>query len=241
MGKAVSTHKKSDPVTKNKESTFSPTFFVSMALYLTLIVIAGFWPTYFQPLLYGEAPGHPKGLVESTLVIHIHGLVMLGWMGLLLFQATLIASGKTRKHMRIGEYGAIFGILVFLVGLLIVFMQVLNGVQQGIITWTQAPLFAWPSEIELLQFAILLYLGYRFRKKPTAHKRYMLFATMVLITAAINRMDYLLGPWSAEIMAAAMVVPIFSYDIYSERRIHQATYIGTGILSLFFIAKVFLE
>lgn len=241
MGEAVNTNQGSDLITKSKGSAFSLTFFVGMAIYFTLIVIVGFWPTYFGPLFSEEAPGHPKGLVESTLVIHVHGLVMLGWMGLLLSQTTLVAGGKTRTHKRIGRYGAIFGIVVFLAGLLITFMQMLNGVQEGVVTWAGALLLAWPSEIELLQFAILLYLGYRFRKQPTAHKRYMLFATMVLITAATNRMGYLLGAWSSEIMGVAMVTPVFCYDLYTKRRIYPATLIGTGILSLFFIAKVFME
>lgn len=69
----------------------------------------------------------------------------------------------------------------------------------------------------------------------------MLFATMVLITAATSRMDYLLGVWSAEIMAVAMVAPVFVYDLYAKRKIHPATLIGTGVFSLFFIPKVFME
>ena len=50
-----------------------------------------------------------------------------------------------------------------------------------------------------------------------------MFATMVLITAAISRMNYLLGSWSTEIMAVTIVAPVFVYDLYTERRIHPAT------------------
>lgn len=225
----------------NKGPTFAPTFFSGMAVYLILIVIAGFWPTYFGPLFSEEAPGHPKGLVDSTWVIHLHGLAMLGWMGLLLFQTALVAREKPSVHMRIGRYGAIFGILVFLSGLLITFVQMRNGLQEGVVTWSGAFLLAWPSEVELLQFSLLLYLGYRFRSQPETHKRYMLFATMVLITAATSRMEYLLGTWSTELMAIPLVAPVFFYDLHTKRRIHQATLIGTGILSLLFIAKAILK
>ncbi|WP_445666602.1 hypothetical protein [Fodinibius sp. AD559] len=73
----VSANKTSDIATKNKESTFSLTFFVGMAIYLTVIVIAGFWPTYFGPYFSGEEVGHPKSLIENTLILHVHGLIML--------------------------------------------------------------------------------------------------------------------------------------------------------------------
>lgn len=142
--------------------------------------------------------------------------------------------------MRRGYYVAAFGIVVFLSGLLIIYAQGQSFVQEGVVTWSGVPMLAWPSEVEMIQFPILLYLGYRFRKSPATHKRYMLFATMVLITAAISRMDYLLGAWSTEIMAVAMVGPVFVFDLYTEHRIHPTTLIGTGIFSLHFVARVFL-
>jgi len=47
-------------------------FYVGIALFMTAIVVAGFWPSYFGPLFHGN--------VARPWVIQLHGLVFVGWM-----------------------------------------------------------------------------------------------------------------------------------------------------------------
>lgn len=117
-------HVKTSAHVNRYEETSSPRlFYGGMALLLTAIVFAGFWPTYFDPLLSGDVPGHPQGMIEISWPIHLHAAVFVGWMALLLAQAGLVARGKARTHMRFGQYGAAFGLLVILVGVFITFVQ----------------------------------------------------------------------------------------------------------------------
>lgn len=214
-------------------------FWVGMALLLIVVVILGFWPTYFGPLLSGGAPGHPKGFVESAPVIHVHGLVFLGWMALLLTQTVLVAIGTPQTHMRLGHYVATFGLVVVVIGAYITYASLENFASLST-TWGEMMLVSWQSVETMVQFSGLLGLGYVYRPSPRAHKRYMFFATVALVYAATDRMGYLLGPWCAEIMFPVVVGPIFGYDLYTERRIRLATLIGTAILLPHFLLRAVL-
>lgn len=241
----MSTKTQDNPTTarvdRGQETSSSRLFFVGMALLLMVIVFAGFWPTYFGPLLSDEAPGHPQGMLETSWIMHLHGTIFLAWLVILLSQATLISQGRTRTHMRLGRLGVGLGVVVFLVGLLVTFQQMRRFVSEGLATWAETPVAAWRSLTTIAQFAILLGLGYAYRMRPPAHKRYMIFATIALVQAATSRMAYLLGPWSMEIMFVVMVGPIFAYDCYHKSRIRLATMVGTGVLLLFFVLRPLLE
>lgn len=223
-----------------REDMLPRLFWVGMVLLMIAVVILGFWPTYFGLLLSGEPPGHPKGLVESSRVIHIHGMVFLGWMALLLAQAGLVSRGRTRAHRLLGQYVATFGLLVVGVGAYITFVQLQNFASAST-TWGELLLVAWPSLETITQFAVLLALGWVYRTSPEAHKRYMLLATVALLYAATDRMGYLLGPWCAEIMFPVTVGPIFAYDLYAEGRVRAATLIGTAILLPHFALRALLS
>lgn len=241
MGEAVNINQGSDLITRNRESTFSLTFFVGMAIYLTLIVIVGFWPTYFGNLFLGQEPVD-FGLVEISWEIHFHTVVFMAWMVLLLTQTFWVARDNTKTHTKLGKYGFLLGIFMVAVGLFMTFVQTEAAVAQNLITWSEVfpVIFATNSFVSISQFAILIALGYYFRTHPAAHKRYMLFATIVLVNAATSRWSILIGEWSNEIIHILMLGPIWVYDLYNDRRIHQATLIGTGIVSIYFLKQYLL-
>ena len=165
-------------------------FWVGMVLLLIVVVILGFWPTYFGPLFSGEAVGHPKSTTESWK-IHMHGIVFLSWMGLLLIQTVLIARGNPQTHMRLGQYLAIFGLVLVGIGAYITYTA-FQFLEWESTTWGEFLLMAWPNVETMLQFSLLLGLGYVYRTSPDTHKRYMFFATVALLYAAMDRMGYLL-------------------------------------------------
>jgi hypothetical protein len=221
-------------------------FWVGMAAFLVLIVFLGFWPTYFGPLLSGEAPGHPEGLVETTAVIHVHGAVFVGWMALLLGQTVLAARGRMRAHMTLGSYGGLaLGIAVVLAGSLIVYQQAAAAVAKAPVSWAERPrilLGAISQWSALLTFSILVGLGLLYRTRPAAHKRYVVWATVQLLAGpATNRMEYLLGSWSNAIGIAAMVAPLLAYDLYTEGRLHWATLVGAGLIGANYVLVYLLS
>ena len=143
--------------------------------------------------------------------------------------------------MSLGKYvGGGLALALLGTGILITYMQMQGLVSKGIFSWTEWPglLLAtatpWGS---LLVVFLLLGLGLFYRGKPHIHKRYLTLATVGLATAATLRMDYLLGFQSKYILesigVAMMVIPLFTYDLYTDRRIQWPTLIGTGIIYTF--------
>jgi len=209
-------------------------FWVGMAVFLILIVFLGFGSTYGRQLVLGlEISG--SGVVETDWVIHLHAAVFVGWMALLLGQAVLAARGRIQAHMMLGSYGGpALGIAVVLAGSLILYQQITAVVAKDLVSWAEWPkilLGTFQAWFGLLGFAVLMGLGLRDRRRPAAHKRYMTLATMMLVPAAINRMDYL----ADTIGIAAMVAPLLVYDLYTEGRLHRATLVGAGLLGVKFV------
>lgn len=96
-------------------------FWVGMAVFLIVMVFLGFGSTYGRQIVMGTEIGvdgpYDDGLVATDWVIHLHTVVFVGWLALLLAQATLVARGRTQAHMTLGRYGGIaLGALVLLTG-----------------------------------------------------------------------------------------------------------------------------
>ena len=50
-------------------------FYVAMAVLMVLMIVIGFWPSYFGPLL--------RGASEAPWILHLHGAIYMSWMFLL--------------------------------------------------------------------------------------------------------------------------------------------------------------
>ena len=89
--------------------------------------------------------------------------------------------------------------------------------------------------MQMVNFAVFLYLGYRMRRKPEYHKRYMLFATIALMPAALVRLYalplffYLFGYFSLLIFSIAIIGIVMGHDFCRLKRIHRATLIGSAL------------
>jgi len=54
-------------------------FYLAMSLWMAVITVVGFWPTYFRPLL--------AGTLDLKPILEIHAVIFTGWMVLLVAQA----------------------------------------------------------------------------------------------------------------------------------------------------------
>lgn len=196
-------------------------FYIGMALMMTVVVFAGFWPSYFGLLLSGQG-------FDGHWIVHIHALVFLGWMATFIAQASLAATRRVRSHMKIGPYAIALGAVAFLMGVIVTLMVGQRFVEEDVMSWSQVP-FSRPA-IDIVQFAVLLAIGFAYRSRPDIHKRFMLLATVALLPAATSRMGYLIGPWSTELMFAVVMSTIIVHDIYTRGRLHGAYVIGLLIL-----------
>ena len=89
-------------------------FYVAISVVMVLMIIVGFWPSYFGSLTRGTA--------NAPWILHLHAGIYMGWMFLLVAQTVLAARGKIRTHRAVGDYGIALGSVVFILGLIVSFV-----------------------------------------------------------------------------------------------------------------------
>lgn len=240
----MGTTQEEESADENVESKQSRWFFVGMAVFLMLFVILGFGSTYGRQLVLGlEISG--SSMVETDWMIHIHAIVFVGWMLLLLTQTVFVARDETSKHMTTGKtVGVGLAVAVLIAGSLIIYEQIQAAVSEGLVTWAEWPAIlmgSGPSWYLLLGFGLLVGLALYYRKQPAEHKRYMIFATIILSIPATSRMEYLLGSWNNIIGICAMIAPPIAYDFYTEHRMRKATLVGMGFIGVFLTFLILLK
>ncbi len=216
--------------------------YVFMAILFIVVAVAGFTPSSFA-IVTGARPTPP-------LIVHLHAAAMSAWLVLLLTQTLLIASGRTETHKALGVASFILGPAMFL----IMSALVLRGFFGLLNPQTAPPASALGTalafQIFIMARAAVLFGVFFFwaialrRSSPEAHKRMMIFATFVVIDAAIARIAWLPGSFVANggiqgafltgydathIYQLLLLVPVFLYEIVRFRRVHWVYVLGVGL------------
>jgi hypothetical protein len=190
-------------------------FFGGMAILITGSVVLGFAKTYFFAGVF-RAPLPSK-------MIHIHGAVFSLWFVVLLLQTFLIPAGRVQWHRQIGlaSYGV--AILVIIFGVLAATDSLRRGVP--IDTYNLSVSFA-VSTMDMVAFAVVILCSYLARRRPDAHKRLVLFATLSIMDAALDRwpyekvgLTYAAHTWA---YLGLLLLPVI-YDLIALHRIHRST------------------
>jgi hypothetical protein len=195
-------------------------FYVLLSVLMTLIVVAGFWPSYYGPLMSGST--------NSPAILHFHGAIMAGWMALLILQTTLAANGRLRSHRAVGKFGIGYGTFLFLLGLVVSFVAPAMHVTAAEWTVDQAVGFLPIPLVDMLLFGGFFFAAVAYRSKPEIHKRLMLMATIALLFAAAFRLD------AAEIIPMPMAIGLWFvpvvlglvYDWATQSRVDLVYVIG---------------
>ena len=220
-------------------------FFTAMPGFLLLLVVAGFVPTlYVRPLF--DVPPIPTYL-------YVHGLVLTGWFVWFLGQSFLISAGLVTRHRQFGALGAIFGVVVVGGGLLATLGLASRVVSRGLsfdadasvlgigVTGLTVAAFisyvVWGNIGNLLSFATFLLAAVVLRRRPQAHKRLMLLASISIIGPALARIARWpvfggeQGPF-IPLVSWGLVLLVAVHDLMSRRRLHPATVLGALLLML---------
>lgn len=198
-------------------------FFTGMAVAILITVFAGFSRTFFlRPLFQSQ---------RLIPVLIVHGILFSAWIVLFIAQTTLVATKRTRIHMRLGIVGGVLAVLMILVG-----------------TYTALVRAKGPSPLpdinplsfltiplgDILIFAILVGAAFYFRRRLDIHKRLMLLATITLLPAAVARLPIGFietgGPFVFYGLSDLFIVPMIIFDIVTRGRPHRATLIGGALL-----------
>ncbi|HEY0322783.1 MAG TPA: hypothetical protein VGC66_17650 [Pyrinomonadaceae bacterium] len=197
-----------------------------VAVFIPLIVLAGFARTYYLKGLFGSQalPG---------LLVHLHGIVMTSWVVLFVVQVWLVAARRTRVHQRLGLLGAVLAALVLFVGVVTAISAAARGSSPG-----PPPLqFLVIPLGDMLVFAILVGTALYFRRRINIHKRLMLLAAVNLLTPAIARIPLQFidtgGPLVFFGLTDLCLLACVVFDTFKHRRLHPVLVWGT----LFIVAS----
>jgi hypothetical protein len=184
--------------------------YLALALLVVAIAVAGFWPSYYRPVLAGTFDGRP--------LVHLHAIVFTGWLALLIAQAAFAAAGRIDLHRALGRAGIGYGVALVVLGLVIAFSFFERQLASGEAHVARAFLFSTLSDMVI--FGGLFAAAIANRSRPARHKRLMLVATTYLLIAPVGRIAVLatmplhLAVWLSPIVLAAL------YDYLSQRIVH---------------------
>ncbi len=152
-------------------------FFVWMAAACALIAFGGFAPTYWLQL--------PAGTFVGSPLLHLHGALFFAWTVLLLSQATLAANGRIIHHRAWGLVGIALASAMVFVGIAAAINTLTIGLSAGYGDRSRAFMIIPVSALGL--FAGFVAAAIANIKRPEAHKRLMILATLSLLQAAMGR------------------------------------------------------
>jgi hypothetical protein len=197
-------------------------FYVGMAIAIVITVFAGFSRTYFLKAQYGTP--------ALSSLLHVHGAVFTTWVLFFLAQTTLVATGRTYLHRRMGVAGAVLAGLVLIVGTAVAILKAKGGTSPipGVppLAFLAIPLF------EMVVFALLVGAALYYRHRLEAHKRLMTLSMITLLPAPIARLPFDLlkaGPPAFFGLADLFILAMLVYDLVTRKRVHPATIWG-GLL-----------
>ena len=207
---------------RNKERRL----YIWFAAIMPLIVLAGFARTYYLKGFFGNPP-------LPSLLVHVHGLVMTSWVVLFIAQVSLVATGRTRTHQRLGVLGAMLACVIVVVGML----TGIAGAARGATPGPPALSFLIIPMGDMLVFAILVGAALYFRRgRLDVHKRLMLLAAVNLLAPAIARipLDFIANGGALAFFGLTdlCIFACVAVDTIRNRRLHPAFLWGT----LFIIA-----
>jgi len=199
-------------------------FYIGMVVAIVITVFAGFSRTFYLRPYFQTQPLIP--------LLILHGVVFSSWIVLLVTQTTLVATKRTRTHMRLSIAGGVLAALMIVIGTTTAIIRAK--------TFEPPPGFSSPLVFltiplgDMLIFASLVGTAFYFRRRADTHKRLMLLATIAILPAAVARLPFAFiqqyGPLAFFGLSDLFIVPCLIYDIVTRGRPHRATVLGGALI-----------
>jgi hypothetical protein len=196
-------------------------FYTGMALAMLVTVLVGFSPTFFL------RPFFPATPAPSEPIFAFHGIAFAAWIALLVAQTSLIAAGRRDLHRMMGGFGAALAVVMVVLGVLAALVAARRAT--GFINIPVPPLqFLAIPLFDMLLFPVFVGLALARRHVAQSHKRWMLLATIPLVTAAIARWPGVLpyGPLAFFALTDLFIVALAVWDFRTRGRLHPVTLWG---------------
>ena len=209
--------------------------FVFTAALITTAVLVGFVPDSLMKL--GLLAENKRAPIPAMM--HVHAVLMGSWMLLLLTQTTLMATGRKALHMQLGVIGMFLAPALVIVGVMLVQVNARTYLE-----WvaTAPPELQAKADAQMqrsanimliqfrtgITFLALVWIALRARRSDSAtHKRLLILATSVPLSAAFNRMTWLPSnmpdsPLLGEVWHLFLIAPMFSWEWYRHGALQRA-------------------
>ncbi|HEX3888221.1 MAG TPA: hypothetical protein VHW05_12045 [Phenylobacterium sp.] len=202
-------------------------FFLGVVALTWLGILMGFVPEMVRHVAKNQPP--------YPLIVHAHAAAFVGWLALLTTQVVLIRTRRPALHRRLGYAMVGLGGLMLLLGPAAAW----TVQQQEFGTPRSNPGFLSVQLIAMVSFAVVGGAGVLLRNTPSAHKRLMLIATLVLADAGFARwlggpiaQAFGKGPWQRYLglsgATALIILGIGAYDLMTRRRLQPAYAAGAA-------------
>jgi hypothetical protein len=155
-------------------------FYTVFCVVCALLAFGAFAPTYWLQL--------PAGTFVGSPLLHLHAVLFSAWIVLLLWQSDRAAQGRLRSHRAWGLAGIALASLMVAVGAAVAIAELHTGLAIGYADRARA--FAIVPFGALTLFAGFFAAALCNIKRPEAHKRLMLLATIALLQAAMARVFF---------------------------------------------------
>ena len=217
-------------LSKRKKSPLSRWFYFALGLWMLLIILVGFWPTYYGPLL--------SGTFDLKPIVEIHAIIYSGWIVIFITQTLLVLNRRLNWHRKLGWFAVAYAALMIAVVLTALVMRFSNLHAAGEIREAHRSLII--SSVDLLLFGGFLSAAIIYRKKPQIHKRLIIMATVVLLGPAAGRMIFLPSPALALLVMYSPILFGMAFDFATRRKVHAVYIIGL-ILHVVSLARLPLQ
>ncbi|MFN0133857.1 MAG: hypothetical protein ACKVW3_15180 [Phycisphaerales bacterium] len=213
-------------------------FYSFAGVVMLACVVIGFQQFYFHGRAYPARPITPP----IRLLVIAHGISMSAWIVLIVVQPLLVALKKRRVHMMVGRVGSSLALAILVLGVMV-------GVQSARVMPPDARIMGFDAKqflavplLSVLCFAALVAAAIWQRRTPALHRAMMLSATLVTLSAALNRIDTinnlyvgtvwdrLFGPFFAAVVLGAVLLAIRCVLI---RAFDKWLGLGVGLVTLF--------
>lgn len=199
-------------------------FYTGMAVALVVTVFAGFSRTFYLRPYF-----HPEPLLPLLI---LHGIIFSSWLALFVTQTTLVATKRTRTHMRLGIAGGVLAALMILIGALTAIVRAKSAPAPP--GFSSPLIFLTIPLGDILVFAILISAAFYFRLRTDVHKRLMLLATIGILPAAVARLPFdsvlQYGPIAFFGLADLFIIPCLLLDLATRGRPHRATVLAAALI-----------
>ncbi|MFM6924738.1 MAG: hypothetical protein ACKOU7_04495 [Ferruginibacter sp.] len=172
----------------------------------------------------------------------IHGLCCFAWIVILVIQANFIRTGNIKAHVKLGIAGMVAAAGVFITTVYI-FVVIYKG-------WDAMPYYVKSNRLFMPLFGIWVWLGYRNRKKPVLHKRFMYIATLYMLGPILDRAidhfyldrimsEFVMYDVTVKVIWGLFFIFLFMYDWKTLRKVHPLSITGAAFFVITWLIAIY--